>query len=273
MNATTPEKVTEPEPEMESESETGSEPEAAPESETGPEQKPGNGRGAGGSSRARTLLRFVANIGVPLALYYGLRALGVGVYVAQIVTTVIPAAIALRGLIRDRHADGLAVYMTTMLLLSLVVSLISGSVRFLLAREGWLTGVTGLWFIASIWADRPLAYHYSRPMIERITSPAGYSWEDLWERLPKFRRIWKVTSAAWGIALLADSALRVVMAYTLPVDAVPALGTALYLATSAVLIIIANVYYFIAGLFNRRSALYAPLTMPKPAGDVVAEAL
>jgi len=231
------------------------------------EQKPK--RGLGGS--AGMALRIVANIGVPLALYYGLRAMGVGVYLAQIICTVVPAALTVRGLIRDRHADGLSIYMTTMLLLSLVISFISGSVRFLLAREGWLTGVTGLWFIASIWANRPLAYLYSRPLIERITGPSEYSWDELWERLPKFRRIWKVTSAAWGVGLLADSVLRVLMAYRLPVDEVPALGTALYVATSSTLIVIANVYYFATGLFNRRSALYAPLTVPKPSGDVVAE--
>jgi hypothetical protein len=214
---------------------------------------------------AMMALRIVANIGVPLALYYALRAAGVGVYAAQIICTVVPATIALRGLVRDRRADGLSVYMTTMLLLSLAVSFISGSVRFLLAREGWLTGVTGLWFIASIWADRPLAYLYSRPLIERRTGPPGYTWDQLWERLPTFRHIWKVTSAAWGVGLLADSALRVVMAYTLPVDAVPALGTALYVGTSATLIVIANIYYFTTGLFNPRSALYAPLTAPAPA--------
>lgn len=234
------------------------------------EQKPKRERGGS----AKTALRIVANIGVPLALYYGLRALGVGVYMAQIICTVIPAALALRGLVRDRHADGLSIYMTTMLLLSLVISFVSGSVRFLLAREGWLTGVTGLWFIASIWAHRPLAYLYSRPLIERTTGPAGYSWEVLWERLPKFRRIWKVTSAAWGVGLLADAALRVLMAYTLPVDEVPALGTALYVGTSAALIVIANVYYFAAGLFNRRSALYAPLAASAaPSDEIVAEAV
>lgn len=221
---------------------------------------------------AVTALRIAANIGVPLALYYGLRASGVGVYAAQIICTVVPAALAVRGLIRNRHADGLSLYMTTMLLLSLVISFISGSVRFLLAREGWLTGVTGLWFIASIWANRPLAYLYSRPLIERRTGPPGYSWEELWERLPKFRRIWKVTSAAWGVGLLADSAIRILMAYTLPVDTVPALGTALYVGTSATLIVLANVYYFVTGLFNRYSSLYAPLAASAPSGEISVEA-
>jgi hypothetical protein len=39
------------------------------------------------------------------------------------------------------------------------------------------------------------------------------------------------------------------MAYTLPVDLVPALSTALYLATSAVLLVVVNVYYARAGLW------------------------
>ena len=42
--------------------------------------------------------------------------------------------------------------MTTMLVLSTLVSLIAGSPRFLLARDAWLTGLTGIWFIASCWA-------------------------------------------------------------------------------------------------------------------------
>ena len=49
------------------------------------------------------------------------------------------------------------------------------------------------------------------------------------------------------------------MAYTLPVDTVPALNTALYAVTSLVLIVITNVYYTAVGLYRPDSALYAPL--------------
>jgi hypothetical protein len=164
-------------------------------------------------------------------------------------------------LLRSRRVSGLALYTLIMMLLSTGISLIAGSPRFMLAREAWLTGATGIWFIASAWTAQPLAYLYSRPLLER-RSWAGnipYDWDDLWIQLPRFRRLWRVGSALWGVALLADSALRVVMAYTLPVDAVPALGTALYLVTSLVLIIITNVYYVISGLYDRSSRLYAPL--------------
>jgi hypothetical protein len=41
------------------------------------------------------------------------------------------------------------------------------------------------------------------------------------------RRTLRVMTAAWGLAFLVDAAARVVMAYTIPVDLVPLLSTAL----------------------------------------------
>ena len=211
--------------------------------------------------RKRQVLRFVVDFAAPTAMFYLLRALGVGLYATLVVSAVLPASFAVLRWFRSRERDGLAIYMLSMLVLSALVSLISGSPRFLLAREGWLTGVTGVWFIASMWAARPLAFHYTRPMLEgrrRLADIPG-DWDELWDRLPRFRRIWKVGSALWGVALLADSVVRVVMAYTLPVNAVPALGTALYVGTSVVLIVITNVYYVVSGLYDSRSRLYEPL--------------
>ena len=72
---------------------------------------------------------------------------------------------------------------------------------------------------------------------------------------PRFRTIWRRASVGFGLGAMADAVARVVMAYTLPVDLVPALSTALYLATSAVLLVTVNVYYARAGLWPM---LFAP---------------
>jgi hypothetical protein len=211
--------------------------------------------------KARQILRFAVDFAVPTAMFYVLRAVGVGLYLTLLLSAVLPAGVAVVRWSRSRERDGLAFYMLSMLVLSALISLISGSPRFLLAREAWLTGVTGVWFIASVRAARPLAFHYTRPMLEgrrRFADVPG-DWDELWERLPRFRRIWKVGSVLWGVALIADSVARVAMAYTLPVNAVPALGTVLYVATSAVLIVITNIYYIATGLYDRRSRLYDPL--------------
>ncbi|TQF06991.1 hypothetical protein E6W39_38400 [Kitasatospora acidiphila] len=214
--------------------------------------------------RLGRVLRVLADIGVPTAIYYGLRAAGVSIYLTLVIVAVLPAAVAVIRLLRYGKVEGLALYMMAVMLFSTAISLIDGSPRFLLARGAWLTGISGLWFIGSIWAARPLAFHYTRPLLEhrtRVVSIPG-DWDELWERLPKFRRIWRVGSVLWGIALLADSAARVVMAYTLPPDLVPGLGNLLYGVTLLVMIVITNVYYIATGLYDRRSSLYAPLAEP-----------
>jgi hypothetical protein len=195
----------------------------------------------------RVALRLLVDVVAPLGLYYALRAGGVGVYLALLASTVLSAAISVGSLVRDRKLNGLSTYLTTMLLASVVVSVIAGSPRFLLAKEAWLTALTGVWFLVSLRAGRPLAYLYSRPLLEgRLRWPGG--WDELWDRFPRWRRMWRVSSLLWGIGTLADAALRVVMAYTLPIDSVPALGTALYAATAVVLIVVNNVYYVVVRL-------------------------
>ena len=197
------------------------------------------------SRPATVALRLVLDVGAPLGLYYGLRAAGIGVYVALLASTLLSAAFAVVSLLRHRRVDGLATYMTATLLASVGVSLLAGSPRFLLAKEAWLTAFAGAWFLASLRARRPLAYLYSKPLLEgRLGWPGD--WDEVWTRSPRFRHMWRVSSVLWGIGTLLDSAVRVVMAYTLPVDEVPALATALYVITSAVLIVVTNIYYVLS---------------------------
>jgi len=207
---------------------------------------------------SRVTLRLAVDFGLPLAIFYGLRAEGVETYEALVAGAVVSAAVAAAPLVRNRHLDGMAAYMAIMMLGSVGISLLAGSTQFLLAREAVMTGVTGVWFIASVWARRPLVYLFSKPLLEgRLRWPS--SWDQLWERSPRFRHMWRVSSVLWGIGSLADAALRVVMAYTLPADVVPALGTALYAGTSAVLIVITTVYYIASGVYDPDSPLYRQL--------------
>ncbi len=203
------------------------------------------------------LARVAVAFGLPAAGYYGLRAAGVGVFSALLVGAVVSAVITAVPVIRHRRMDAMATYVTTIMVCSVGVSLLAGSTQFLLAGEALLTGVTGAWFIASLAGRRPLAYLLSQPLLEgRFRWPQR--WDELWARSPRFRRMWRVSSVLWGVGTLTDAALRVVMAYTLSPDLVPALSTALYAGTSAMLIVVTTIYYAAAGIYNHGSALYRP---------------
>lgn len=207
----------------------------------------------------RLLLTLGPDLVAPIVLYYGLRLAGLMIYTALLVGAVVPAVVMAWKFARARQTDGMAVYVMTMMLLGVGVSLITGSPRFLLAKDGWLTGVSGIWFLASLWGRRPLAFLGARPLLEGTFVPAVASWDVLWERLPRFRRIWRVSTVIWGVFLLGDAALRVLMAYTLPVDLVPMLGGLLWGAVLLLLQVVNNVYYIRSGLYDRRSVLYTPL--------------
>jgi hypothetical protein len=204
-------------------------------------------------SMGRLLLTLGLNVAAPIALYYGLRAVGVGIYLALIVGAVAPALGAVVKLIRRERLDFLGLFMMTMLLLGAGVSLLTGSPRFLLAKDGWLTGVTGVWMLLSVRSQRPLTFLFARPLLEGVTvkmvGSAGASWDTLWESVPRFRHIWHLATVIWSLAFLVDAAIRIVMAYTLPVDLVPALGGALWPVTFVVLQVITNVYFQRAGFW------------------------
>ncbi|WP_269854773.1 VC0807 family protein [Streptomyces sp. RPT161] len=199
----------------------------------------------------RAVLTMVVDIALPLVVFYGLRAAGTSTYAALVAAAVAPLASAALQLLRDRRLDGMAVFIATTMLLGLAASLVTGGTRFMLAKDGWVTAVGGLWFLASVKVARqPLVYHGARPLLEGRFRSDGTPWEVLWEREPAFRRIWRVSTVIWSVAMLADAAVRVTMAYTLPVDTVPALGGALWPVTLLLLQLVNGAYYEVAGLWR-----------------------
>ncbi|HEY8047201.1 MAG TPA: VC0807 family protein [Streptosporangiaceae bacterium] len=210
------------------------------------------GPAAGGTAPPPRLSRqiggLVFNVGAPVAVYYALHGAGVPSLAALAAGAVFPALGALWPLAVRHQADMVAVVVLATLAGSLVISLIAHSPRFLLARDGLITGIWGAWFLATLAARRPAAYLFARPLMEGRRVFAVTSWDELWAADPRFRRIWRVSTVLWAAGLLADAVIRVVMAYTLPVDVVPGLGGALYPVTFILLQLVTNVYYQMAGL-------------------------
>ena len=78
---------------------------------------------------------------------------------------------------------------------SLAVSLIVHSLRFLLARDGLITGIWGAWFLATLAARRPATFLFAWPLLEGRRVFAVTSWEVAKGGLePRFRRISRVAT-------------------------------------------------------------------------------
>lgn len=212
------------------------------------------------SRDSRALWGAVADIAVPVVAYYALRAAGASVWLALAAGAVLPAAGTVAGLVRHRSASRIGLLMVATLLLSTVLSLATGSPRALLARDGVLTAAWAGYMYASMLAARPVTFVIARPLLEgrRVydpaargwASPAPQTWDELWQQVPRFRRIWQVCTVIWGTAILADAVIRVIMAATLPLGIVPGLNGALWPVTFVVLQVITNVYFYRSGFWR-----------------------
>lgn len=200
------------------------------------------------------------DIVAPVVVYYGARGFGASVWVALIAGGTVPAFGMIARLLRRRQADTMGLLMLAALACSTAISLISGSTRALLARDGLTTGAWAGYMYLSLLARRPATYVVSRPLLEgrRVFDPAARSWarpvseswDEIWERTPDFRRIWRVCTVIWGSAILIDAIVRVVMAYTLPINVIPGLGGALWPVTFIALQVATNIYFARSGFWR-----------------------
>jgi hypothetical protein len=220
--------------------------ETVPTSADAPAAKP--------ESLRRTLALLVLDIGAPIGIYYGLTGAGVSTLVALGAGALVPAVGVLVQLITRRRPGGVGGVVVVSVLATIALSLLTDNPRFLLAREGFITALWGLWFLATLRAKRPAAFRLARPLMEGRRSFGQASWDELWATEPAFGRIWRVSTVMWGAGLLVDAVLRVLMSYTLPVAVVPGLGGALWPVTFIVLQVVTNVYYHRAGLYRMLGA-------------------
>ncbi|NUS00416.1 MAG: hypothetical protein HOV67_34770 [Kribbellaceae bacterium] len=160
----------------------------------------------------------VVDIGIPLALYYGLKALGVSdltALLAGVVPGLISSAVSL---VRNRRTDLVGMAVVLSMVASAVIAVIGGDARLLLVRNAWISlpfaGIT-LW---SLRHPQPMTYVVTRAMMPR-RAPIM---DELWATNARYRGAWKWITVWWGIATVVDAIVRVVVSYTLPISVVPA---------------------------------------------------
>jgi hypothetical protein len=173
---------------------------------------------------------------VPLLIFYGLRQAGVGVVGATLAGSVIPVVRTAYSLIKGAKVDWLAIFMISALAVGTVASLAMDSPRMLLAKDGVITALCGFWMLATLVAGKPLLLSMGRGIAEAKRGKGGGEiWARRWDSEPRFRQGIRLITAVWGVGLVVDAVVRVVIAYTLPLDAVPAVTTAQWIALFAVL--------------------------------------
>ena len=162
----------------------------------------------------------IGGAGVPLAVYYLVRS-HVGGDAAALAIAGIPAALWV-GLqwIRRRRIDPIGAIVLSGFVVGLIVSSALGGNAFVLkVRDSAFTFLFGVASLVSArFARRPLTFYIGRALSAGADQRRVQLYDQLWER-PAARATFWVINLVWGIGLICDAAVRVVLAANLSTGA------------------------------------------------------
>jgi len=168
-----------------------------------------------------------------LVAYYGLRAAGTSEYVALLSATVLSGLRVVYGVVRSRRLDPFAWYLLLTFGLSLVVGLSTTDPRLILVGNTLVNGLGGLIFLGSCVIGTPL----TQVVGDRYRGPDSEESDPVEAR--RRRHIHVQLSAMWGIGLLLEVAVRLVVIANVSVDVANGVNSAITLPILGVLVLAA----------------------------------
>ena len=161
------------------------------------------------------LVEALVNFILPFVIYTYAEA-PLGEVRALLASSAPPILWSLVEFARHRRLDALSVLVVSGIVLSLLAMLGGGGVQFLQLREKLVTGVIGLVFVGSALIGKPLIYELARASMRRKSEDEAQQFEAL-QVHAGFRRTMMVMTLVWGVGLLADVAVGVVLVFVLSI--------------------------------------------------------
>jgi len=191
------------------------------------------------------------NVAVPVALYYGARALGASQVIA-LMTGVAWSVVSMVGVFAiTRRVSASSAVVGFLLLLSVVTALITRDASSVLVASGIVPAGIGLLMIVSALVGRPVVQSLIAPAMDAAAKNERVSATWMWANEPTYRRAMTVSTALWGVIVLAEAVAGIVLAVTLPVDQVVAIRP-----------VVATLLIAVAGFFQYRHIRHLKRSVP-----------
>jgi hypothetical protein len=171
----------------------------------------------------RDTVLLLASTIASLAVLFGLYAAGVNTAIAMAAGVVVQGIGVATSIVRRRRLDGFALLVLTELALGVAFSFVtSGDPRFLVARPAFYTFVAAAYVFVTVFRGKAFMFVVSRPMAVAGDPRRDVAYDRAWANSAEFRRLERIGTAAFGLILLAESVLRVVLAFQFGADEVVA---------------------------------------------------
>lgn len=199
---------------------------------------------------------------IPLGVYYTVKPLVHGDATALIIAGAPAAMWVAFEWARRRRIDPIGSITLFGFLAGVSASyLLGGSAFVLKVRDSAFTCLFGLVCLASLAASKPLMFYIGRALSAGDDPAKVAAYDELWE-MPTAPRVFRIITVSWGIGLIAEAGLRVVLAVALP--------TGPFLAASPVLafVVFGGLFAYTVWMSRRArreaEAVYAPMGLTYP---------
>ena len=152
---------------------------------------------------------------IPLAVYYSVRS-HVGGDAPALMIAGIPAAgwVALQW-VRQRRLDPIGSIVLFGFIAGVIASVALGGSAFVLkVRDSGFTCLFGLACLASLLRPRPVMFYIGRALSAGNDPAKLAAYDELWT-MPTAPRTFRIITVAWGVGLILEAGIRVLLAMTL----------------------------------------------------------
>lgn len=180
-------------------------------------------------SKGADFVPLVLDVAVPVGSYYLFRdGFGMSELAALGWSSVVPAVRTGWGVVRQRTVNGLPVLILAVNVVGVLLGFVAGDPRLMLAKESAVSSVIGIGILVSVALGKPMMSAGMKPWLVKGDAGREVALARLRSGSAEFRRAEWVFSVVWGVVLLGECVVRVVGAYTLPVDTMVWLGTVIF---------------------------------------------
>ncbi|MEU1008372.1 VC0807 family protein [Streptomyces sp. NPDC005890] len=179
------------------------------------------------------------DVAVPLGSYYLFKdAFAMSTFAALAWSSVVPAVRTVWALVKERATNALAGLILVVNVVSLLLSFVSGDPRLMLAKDSAVSSTVAIGILVSVRLGKPMMTAGMKPFVVKGDAAKEAAWQRLMSGSAAgsaaFRSRERAFSVVWGVALLTECLVRVVGAYTVPVDTMVWLGSLIMIAAMAV---------------------------------------
>jgi hypothetical protein len=193
------------------------------------------------NSKRANLVPLIVDVAVPIGAYYLLKdGLGMSTLMALGLSSVVPAVRTGWSVAKERAVNGLAALILVVNVVGLLLSFVAGDPRLMLAKDSGVSSVIGIGILVSVALGRPMMTAGMKPWLVKGIVEREDAWARLQAGSEDFRRAERRFSAVWGVVLLTECVLRVVGAYTLPVDTMVWAGSVVMVVSMVVAFLVSG---------------------------------